>query len=43
MRVSQEEKIVAFSIVQHEDDEETAEVEAPDAEGNATEVDSGEE
>lgn len=42
MRVSQGEKVVAFSLAEHESDEETAEVEAPDEEGNSTEAESEE-
>ena len=38
MRVSQGEKVVAFSLAEHESDEDTAEVEAPDEEGNSTEA-----
>ncbi|HAQ63808.1 MAG TPA: DNA gyrase subunit A [Ruminococcaceae bacterium] len=40
MRVSQGEKVVAFSLAEHESDEDTAEVEAPDEEGNSTEAES---
>lgn len=42
MRVSQGEKVVAFSLAEHESDEDTAEVEAPDDEGNSTEAESEE-
>ena len=42
MRVSQGEKVVAFSLAEHESDEDTAEVEAPDEEGNSTEAESEE-
>ena len=38
MRVSEGEKVVAFSLVEHDDEEELATVEAPDAEGNSTEA-----
>ncbi len=42
MRVSQGEKVVAFSLAEHESDEDTADVEAPDEEGNSTEAESEE-
>ncbi len=42
MRVSQGEKVVAFSLAEHESDEDTAEVETPDEEGNSTEAESEE-
>lgn len=38
MRVSDGEKVVAFSLADHDDEEELATVEAPDAEGNSNEA-----
>lgn len=43
MRVSEGEKVVAFSLADHDDEEQTATVEAPDAEGNSTEEPAAEE
>ena len=38
MRVSEGEKVVAFSLADHDEEEELATVEAPDAEGNSNEA-----
>ncbi|MDO4846955.1 MAG: DNA gyrase subunit A [Clostridiaceae bacterium] len=38
MRVSEGEKVVAFSLAEHDEEEELATVEAPDAEGNSNEA-----